>query len=142
MGDRGLGARLRPDPAASFRNGEKEITRSDWLTFLAALAAIPLWLLTRSPAAAAVWVTLIDGLGYYPTCRKSWRRPHEEFAFTHIIANVKHACSLLAIRHYSIATAFYPAGLTVMNTLLVALIYWRRRALKGIPAPAAPPPAP
>ncbi len=62
----------------ALRNGEKHITRSDWVVFVAALAAIPIWLLTQNPLLAAVWVTGIDSLGYIPTIRKSWLKPYEE----------------------------------------------------------------
>jgi len=48
---------------------------ADWYFFLAALAAIPLWLLTRTPLYSVVVVTVIDALAYVPTFRKSWHRP-------------------------------------------------------------------
>ena len=89
---------------ASFRYGEKIITRSDWATFLAAL-------------------------GYYPTCRKSWHKPFEEMWQSHGLSAIKHILSLLALSTWSIATAFYPAGLVLMNLILISIILVRRRAL-------------
>ena len=114
---------------ASLRFGEKNITRSDWVTFIAALAAIPIWVVTKNPALAAIWVTLIDGLGFYPPCRKSWHKPFEEMWQSHALSCVKHVFSLLALSAVSIATAFYPAALVVFNLILIAIILVRRRVL-------------
>ena len=118
---------------ASIKHGEKTITRLDWFCFILALLGLPLWLVTDSPALAAIWVSLIDGLAYGPTMRKSWHKPHEEMVFTHLIANLKHVFSLLGMGTYSIATSFYPISLLVFNTILVALIVYRRRALAPQP---------
>jgi hypothetical protein len=114
---------------ASIKNGEKSITRMDWVCFILALLAIPLWLATKSPAMAAIWVTGIDGLAYVPTMRKAWHKPNEELAFSHIIANVKHLCSLMGMSTYSVATTFYPACLLFFNTVLVLMLVWRRRVI-------------
>lgn len=54
---------------ASFKYGEKTLTRSDWISFVAALLVIPLWALTKNAALAAILISVIDGLGYYPTYR-------------------------------------------------------------------------
>jgi hypothetical protein len=118
--------------AASVKNGEKNITRMDWICFLLALLALPVWLATKSPAAAAIWVTAIDGLAYIPTIRKAWHKPQEEMIFAHMIANVKHILSLLAMDVYSIATALYPISLIIFNAALVTMLFLRRRAAKAI----------
>lgn len=115
---------------AAIRHGEKRITRSDWVVFLAALAAIPLWLLTKNPTLAAVWVTIIDGAGYIPTFRKSWSKPYEEMVTTHALSTLKHIFVLLAVQTVAPATVIYSIGMVVMNALLVASILFRRRMVK------------
>ncbi len=115
---------------ASFKYGEKNITRSDWIVFLAALAAIPIWLLTKNAALAAVWVTAIDAAGYIPTMRKSWIKPYEEMVTTHALSLIKHLCVLLAVQNVHFATIFYSWGMVVMNGLLVAMLVFRRRMVK------------
>jgi len=112
---------------ASIRHGEKHITRSDWIVFLASLAAIPMWLVTQNPVTAAVWVTLIDSAGYIPTLRKVWNKPYEEMATTHGIAACKHVFVLLAVQNYVPATIIYSVGMVIMNTVLVSTIIFRRR---------------
>jgi chromate transport protein ChrA len=110
----------------SLRHGEKNITRSDWATFIAGLLAIPLWILTKDPTASAILVTVIDCFGFYPTFRKSWHKPQEEFVITHFLSLIKHALSIFALTIVNIPTAFYPIALLIMNILLVAMIVWRR----------------
>ena len=117
---------------AAFWHGERHITRSDWATFIAALLAIPIWLLTENAALAAIWVTVIDGLGFYPTFRKSWFKPHEEMVSSHAISMVKHVFSILALNQIFIATAFYPAALIGLNFALVTMIIFRRRYLRNV----------
>ena len=111
---------------ASIRHGEKRITRTDWVVFLAALAAIPIWLMTQNPVAAAIWVTAIDSAGYIPTLRKVWGKPYEEMASTHAIAAAKHLFVLLAVQNYVPATIIYSIGMVVMNSVLVTTILVRR----------------
>lgn len=115
--------------ALPFSKGERNITFFDWVVFIAAMAAIPVWAMTESAAMAAIWVTAIDGLGYIPTLRKVWSKPHEEMAFAHMAANIKHLFSLLAMETYSIATVFYPFMLLFFNGLLVWFIVWRRQVV-------------
>jgi hypothetical protein len=116
---------------ASLRYGHRDITLSDKITFAAALMAVPVWLVTRNPAAAAIWVTGIDALAYYPTIRKTWHRPHEEMFTAHAVANIKHIFSFLGMQSVSIATTFYPASLFVLNLILISVIGFRRRAVRG-----------
>jgi hypothetical protein len=115
---------------AAVKHGEKNITPLDWVMFIAALLAIPLWLITDSPMIAAIWVVTIDGIAYVPTIRKCWHKPYEEMATTHVFANIKHLFSILAMKSVSIPTTLYPASLFVFNATLVAVILLRRRALK------------
>ena len=114
---------------AAWRHGEKKITRSDWIIFLAAMAAIPLWLITKNPALAAVWVTAIDAAGYIPTMRKSWLKPYEEMATTHGISALKHVFVLLAVQSVSFTTTVYSIGMVVMNSSLLLLILLRRMTI-------------
>ena len=116
---------------ASIKYGEKHITRSDWVVFIAALAAVPIWLLTKNAALAAVWVTVIDAAGYIPTMRKSWVKPYEEMVMTHFLSLVKHLCVLLAVENVLFATVFYSWGMVTMNGLLVLLILVRRIRLRN-----------
>ena len=44
--------------------GEKEITRSDWATFIVAVAALPIWWVSADPLYSVILITLIEALGF------------------------------------------------------------------------------
>ena len=109
--------------------GRTQVTRSDIITFLACLSAIPVWLATDDPLGAVIIVTVIDALAFYPTFRKSWGAPDEENLFQYTMAAIKFALAVAALEHYSVVTALYPASLVVMNALFIAFTLARRRAV-------------
>jgi hypothetical protein len=113
--------------ALSFSHGEREITRSDWITFMAGLSAIPLWYFTANPLVAVILATSIDALGYYPTFRKSYKKPSEEMTLAYIISNLKHIASFFAMTEYSATTLLYPGVLFMMNSALIFMLTWRRK---------------
>jgi len=113
----------------AFFHGEKNITRSDWIAFVAALSAIPVWIATDNPLWAVVIISVIDALAFYPTIRKSWMRPGEEGAAFFLIGTVQFILSILAMERMTITTVLYPGTIIVMNMLVVTLLLQRRRAL-------------
>ncbi len=123
--------------------GEKNITRSDWATFLSCLAAIPLWYATKDPLWSVFLISLIDILGFYPTFRKSWSKPYEEHSVVYTLSGLKHFISLFALTKFTLTTAVYPLVLVVMNVVFVTMLFIRRRAVpRPAAAHAATPPSP
>ncbi len=110
----------------AFRQADKNITRHDVIILIAALSAVPLWIMTSNPFVAIVIVTIIDLLGYLPTLRKVWVKPGEEMAMSYIITNFKHFAGFFAMNVYSWTTLLYPTALVIANTVLVVIIYVRR----------------
>ena len=115
--------------ALTFRRGEKHITKSDWIAFIAALAAILVWLFTKEPLWAVVLITMIDSLAFYPTFRKSYIKPHEETVMTWWVNSIKFVFALLALEQVSLVTALYPSYLVLANGALAAMLIWRRRVM-------------
>jgi hypothetical protein len=115
---------------AAIKHGEKSITRSDWLAFAGALVAIPIWHVTHDPLAAVILATVIDGLAYYPTFRKSYLRPFEENFQTYCLDILKWLVAFGAMENYSAVTLIYPLFLVTSNALLVAMILIRRRRMQ------------
>jgi hypothetical protein len=105
---------------------DTSITRSDWISFTGALVAIPLWYFTHDPLLAVILVTLIDLLGFYPTLRKSYLKPHDELAFMYSLSALKFIVALLASQDYSLTTVLYPSYLILANVVFVVMLYWRR----------------
>ena len=114
--------------AALFK-GEKQITKSDWATFLGALFTLPVWYMTKDPLAAIILITIIDALGFYPTFRKSWHKPHEEMPLAYGLSGLKFLIALFALENFTATTALYPFSLVVMNWIFVAMVLWRRKAV-------------
>jgi len=109
--------------------GEKDITRSDWIMFVAGIASIPLWAVTDDPLWSVVLICAIDALAFGPTFRKAWRKPHEEATFMYGLNVPRHALATLAISHYSLVTALYPVMLVVMNAAMYLMLKLRRRTI-------------
>lgn len=115
---------------AAYRQGAVKITRGDWITFVAALLAIPLWVATKRPVLSVVLVTAIDTIGYWPTIRKSLKHPEHETLSTHYLSTLKHCLTLVALERYNLTTVLYPASLAVTTGLFVVLLLSRGRATK------------
>jgi hypothetical protein len=109
--------------------GEKNITRSDWIVFISALSAIPLWIATKDPMWSVILVSVIDTFGFFPTMRKSWKKPYEEVLMTFVLGEFGFFFSLLALEHYSLTNWLYPVVVLVTNSTFIATLLYRRRVL-------------
>lgn len=118
----------------AWRQGEKHITRGDWLCLLLAFSAIPLWWMTGDPLWSVLCVCVIDLLGFYPTARKSWHKPWEEKIRPYLLANFKFFLGLLALAAYNPVTMLYPSFIILANSGFVALLLARRRHYAKAPA--------
>lgn len=114
--------------------GEKDITRSDWISLIGAGLALIAWWLSNSPEVAIVLVIIMDALGAYPTFRKSWVKPFEETFSTHFISTLKAALALLALESYGFASWVYLAFLFFINGALSASIIYRRKTISTTPS--------
>lgn len=110
--------------------GEKNITRSDWISFLFALSAIPVWLATDNPLWAVIIISTIDSVAFYPTFRKSWSKPQEEGLASFFIGSFQFFLSILALEKMTLVTVLYPATIVSLNILLVLMLVYRRWRLK------------
>lgn len=110
----------------AMRFGEKNITLSDWVMFLAGVAAIPVWLVTKDPVYAVIIVTFVDVMAFGPTIRKSWHKPKEEGASLYKVNIARHIISVLALTQFTITTALFPLAVCFMNIVLLAVIYRKK----------------
>jgi len=109
---------------------DNTITKSDWVMFVLTLSAIPLWLITKNPLWSVILISVIDLAGFYPTFRKAYMLPHEEYTPSYNIGTAKHLTSIIALQNYSFVTVFYPAILAAANLIFVLWVYYRRWALR------------
>ncbi len=112
---------------ALFR-GERNITRADWVSFLLALATIPLWVVTEDPLASVILATMINLSAAFPTLRKSWSKPYEEDMAMYAVLSVRSALSLAALENVAVVTALFPFCQFVSNAAISATLFGRRWA--------------
>ena len=106
----------------AWRQGEKNITRSDWAAFTTGLATIPLWIFTQQPLFSVIVLTFIDIVAFYPTLRKSMIKPQEEDLSFYALTLVKFSIALLATEQMNLTNALYPVAMVFMNGLMTALL--------------------
>jgi hypothetical protein len=114
---------------AALRNGEKCITRTDWLCLVAAGISLSLWYFTKTPLLSLILITVVDALGFIPTFRKSYVKPFEETLSTYFLSGLKYIIALFALSNFSILTSLYPISLIIMNWLFIGVVVMRRRQL-------------
>lgn len=111
---------------AAMGYGTRNLTRSDAVCFGLALAAIPLWHWTKNPLWSVLLLCFIDGMAFMPTFRKSWTAPHQEKIFTYLVGNLKYILSLFALETLTFNAALFPLWVIFLDTLLIAMLIWRR----------------
>ena len=115
--------------ALALKWGEKNITRGDKLSLVAAFVAVVPWVLTDDPLLSVVMASIISCVAFFPTVRKSWTKPDQENLAAYLIANLKLGLSLVALTNFTVTTLVYPLSSIVINTAFVALCVYRRAAL-------------
>ena len=116
---------------AFLKRGDLVVTRTDWAFFLAALSSLPLWYLTADPTWAVVVLTTVDLLGFGPTLRQVYTRPHSESALFYGLFLVRNAVSIPALETFSLATLLFPIVIGLACGALVGLLLWRRRVVSS-----------
>jgi hypothetical protein len=110
--------------------GEKNITKSDVITFVLALLIIPLWQTTQNAFIAIISLIIIDSLSYYPTFRKSWSNPWGEPPHSYYWAGSRYFFALFTIDNPTFENVTYLFFLMSIDWLFATYLVIRRRALK------------
>ena len=114
---------------AYVKKSDDEITRADWLFFVAAMSALPLWYITDDPLSAVLILTSVDLLGFAPTFRKAWYEPFEEQLTFFVLMSAKYIISLFALAHYSLTTMVFPLSVALACICFIIMTAWRRRLM-------------
>ena len=114
---------------AYLKRSDSSITRTDWAFLLTALSALPFWFVTSDPLWTVVILTTADLVGFGPTFRAAYRRPHDERIWFFALAAARNLLVILALEHYSLTTALFPAAVGLACMVLAVLIAYRRHAL-------------
>ncbi|HMA78221.1 MAG TPA: hypothetical protein VKP88_03695 [Candidatus Paceibacterota bacterium] len=113
----------------ALRNGGYRITRSDKLSFVGALIAIPAWIITANPLVAVIILTGIEALGFMPTYRKAWLKPHDESILAFSLTILKYLLALGAMQSYTLTTVLFPIALLILSGLLIVELVARKRVV-------------
>lgn len=114
----------------SMRIGDKDITHSDIAFFILSLCALFLWLGVDKPIWSVILIVLTDVLGFFPTIRKSWNKPHSETLFTWGVASFRHTLGIFALQKFNLLTLLYPVVWAVANLIFCIILIIRRRVIK------------
>ena len=111
--------------------GRANITLIDWVSLLGAGVALILWFITKGPLISVILVTVIDALGFFPTFRKSYHKPHEETLVTYFLSGVKYIFAIFALDTFSVVTVLFPLYLVIANFAFVVVALIRKKQLGG-----------
>lgn len=112
---------------AYINKSDSSITKLDWFFFITAMSSLPLWYITSDPLWAVVILTTIDVIGFGPTFRKSYNRPHEEKRTFFALFTARNIVVIAALEHYSLTTVLFPAVIAVTCISLIVMITYRRK---------------
>jgi len=115
----------------SLKNGEKQTARADWISLALAAIALTLWFVTKDPLTSIILTTLVDVVGgFFPTFRKSYRKPFEETISLYVSYAIAWMLSLAALEKVDLVNVFAPAVFIAVNAALIIFLMVRRRALE------------
>lgn len=113
----------------SIKDKSVKITKSDWISLVAGLLTIPLWILTKQPVLSVILVSIIDIVGFWPTVRKSFSAPHGETVSTYSLGTLKHFLTVVAQQKYNLVTTLYPGSLCLISGLYVIMLLVRKQSV-------------
>jgi hypothetical protein len=108
---------------------DARVTRFDGWCLAIVLACIPVWLATGDERWSMLMLTGIDLVGFAPTVRTVWRRPHGESALLFLAFGVRNAVAIVAVEAVHLSTVVFPGVIGAACFGMVALIWVRRRVV-------------
>lgn len=115
----------------SLKYWEKHITSSDKLSLVGSLILIAFWLTTQDDLLALILICLIDIFSFYPTWRKSWKKPKEENTSMYSLSSLKSLLSIFALQNPILVNWLYPLFLVLINFSFALYLVWRRKITKS-----------
>jgi len=113
----------------SFKYGTKDITKSDKIVLVLALLGIGIWWQMKNPYIAVLLACVIDGVGCFPTLRKSFKNPWDETILFWGLMAVTNLLAIISNAQYNFLTVGYLATIFVANTGVALVCIFRRRAV-------------
>lgn len=114
----------------ALRQGDKNITKSDQISFILWIVAIAAYILIKNPIYALILLIIINIFAFYPTFRKTYYKPWEETLLAYILAGIRSTISIFAMLNYSFLTLAMPIFIIIINLTFVSMVYIRKKQLK------------
>ena len=111
----------------SLRYGFKEIKKSDTVLLILALLGLIPWFIFKDPTSSVIIAVTIDLIGFIPTYRKTWENPKSETRLLYACNVIRHMFTLIAIRHYNVATVLHSIAMIITNTGMTMIITFKGR---------------
>ncbi|NBV83767.1 hypothetical protein EBR57_06580 [bacterium] len=108
------------------RKGDRSILPIDWVFFVIALLAIPIWAVTADPFWSVLILTAVDILGFLPTIRKVYSDPYCENLTTYWILFFRNIVAAAALESYSATTLMFPIAMSATILVMIPLVLVRR----------------
>lgn len=102
------------------------VTRFDVWCLVIVLGCIPVWLATGDERWSMLMLTLIDLIGFVPTVRTVWQRPHAESALLFFAFAVRNAVAVVSVEAINLSTVVFPTVIGTACLGLVLLVLIRR----------------
>jgi len=113
----------------ALRQGDKNITSSDKISFILWILAIWAYIFIDTPIYALILLIIINLFAFYPTFRKTYYKPDEETLLAYILAGIRSSTSILAMLNYSFLTLAMPIFIICINVSFVTMVIIRKKQL-------------
>lgn len=104
------------------KNAYWQITKLDLVCGFLSLAAIGLWVITRTGNVAIVLSMAADGLAAVPTLIKAWKQPATEDYRVFMFGMISAVITLFTLKSWNFADYGFPVYILFICLLLVAVI--------------------
>lgn len=113
----------------SLKQWEKNITKTDIISFTLWTWAIAAYIFIDNPMYALTLLIIINIFAFYPTFRKTYHKPNEETLLAYILAGIRSSISIWAMVNYSFLTLAMPIFIVLVNISFVSLVFIRKKQL-------------
>lgn len=111
----------------SLKYGFKGITNTDKVFLALALAGLIPWFFTEDPTLSIVIAVGIDLASLMPTFRKTWAHPSTETYVLYGANALRHIFVLFSLQTYNIATMLHSIAMILTNSVMVGILFTRKR---------------
>lgn len=111
------------------RNRKAKPQLFDIVCLVVACLGIVIWLFVQQPVVSIIILLAVEAVGFIPTFRQGWKKPHNESALLWSTNSLRHCAGFLAISNYNFVTMLNPIVWTLIGTSFAIILISRRRSV-------------